>query len=266
MAIIRSGWVLQRLIVMVLQPLTLTWCCSHASGGILDLLMTDVPVLIWVAVVAPIGNSDHSSLSAVISTAQAVPNLCVSRKVFLKHQVSWNTVCGAMWDLPWHNIWSSDNPVEVLNEHLSLLIGRYVPTKIIHVRNKENPWFDDQCRRAFDLKQEAHLWWTRDHSWVNWEEFVLCQDRVNETYSEAKHQFSVRNIDVLMNVQTLLSGGPLLSPLCSARVRHCLLWSVRVGDWCVSHLARLICCQIILTAHSPGSLLICWSLAIRLLV
>ena len=103
--------------------------------------------------------SDHSSLSAVISTAQPVRNLCVSRKVFLKHQVNWNTVCGAMRDLPWSNIWSSANPVEVLNKHLSLLVGRYVPTKIIRVRNKDKPWFDDQCRRAFDLKQEAHLWW-----------------------------------------------------------------------------------------------------------
>ena len=75
-------------------------------------------------------------------------------KVFLKHQVNWNTVCGAMQDLPWRIIWSSDNPVEVLNEHLSLLVGRYVPTKIIHERNKDKPWFDDQYRRAFDLKQE----------------------------------------------------------------------------------------------------------------
>ena len=57
----------------------------HVHGGTHDLLMTDVPALVWVAVVAPIGNSDHSSLSAVISMAQAVPNLCVSRKVFLKH-------------------------------------------------------------------------------------------------------------------------------------------------------------------------------------
>ena len=81
---------------------------THARGGILDLLMTDVPDLIQVAVVAPIGNSAHSSLSAVISTAQAVPNLCFSREVFLKHQVNWNTVCGAMWDLPWRNIWSSE--------------------------------------------------------------------------------------------------------------------------------------------------------------
>ena len=129
--------------------------------------MTDVPDLIQVAVVAPIGNSDHSTFSAVISTEQAVPSLCVSRKVFLKHQVNWNTVCSAMRDLPWRNISSSDNPVEDLNEHLTLLVGRYVSTKIIRVRNKNKPWFDDLCRRVFDLKQEAHLRWTRDHSRVN---------------------------------------------------------------------------------------------------
>ena len=48
--------------------------------------MTDVPDIVLVSVVAPICNSDHSSLTAVISIAQSVPSLCVSRKVFLKHQ------------------------------------------------------------------------------------------------------------------------------------------------------------------------------------
>ena len=38
--------------------------------------MTDVPDLVRVAVVAPISNSDHFSLLAVISMAQAVPNVC----------------------------------------------------------------------------------------------------------------------------------------------------------------------------------------------
>ena len=35
---------------------------THARGGTLDLLMTDVPALVRVAVVAPILNSDYSSL------------------------------------------------------------------------------------------------------------------------------------------------------------------------------------------------------------
>ena len=77
---------------------------THTCNGTLDLLMTDVPDLVQVAVVAPIINSDHSSLLGVISMAHAVPKLCVSRKVFLKHQVNWNTVCGAIQYLPWRNI------------------------------------------------------------------------------------------------------------------------------------------------------------------
>ena len=76
--------------------------------------------------------------------AQVAPNLCVSRKVFLKHQVNWNTVCGAIQDLPLRNIWFAENPVEVLNEHLSLLVGRYAQTNVIRVRNKDKPWVDDQ--------------------------------------------------------------------------------------------------------------------------
>ena len=32
---------------------------THARGGTLDLLMTDVPDLVWVAVVVPLGSSDY---------------------------------------------------------------------------------------------------------------------------------------------------------------------------------------------------------------
>ena len=73
---------------------------THARGGTIDLLMTDVPDLVRVAVLASIGDSDHSSLSAVISISRAVPNVCVSWKDFLKHQVNWNTVCGEIQDCP----------------------------------------------------------------------------------------------------------------------------------------------------------------------
>ena len=81
--------------------------------------MTDVPDHVWIAVVALIGNSDHSSLSEIISMAQPVPNLCVSRKVFVKHQVNWNTVGGAIQDLPWHNIWLADSPGQGRMDDLS---------------------------------------------------------------------------------------------------------------------------------------------------
>ena len=197
MDIIRSGWVLPPRTVMhvvaAFEFVSVYGCDqlvvgpTHARGGTLDLLITDVPDLVRVAVVAPIGYSDHSSLSAVILLAQAVPNLCVNKKVFPIHQVNRNTVCGAIQDPPLCNIWLDDNPVEVLNGHLTLLVGRYVPTKVVHERNKDKPWFDDQCRHAFGLKQEAHPRWSRDRSLVNWEEIVRCQVRANKIYLEAKH-------------------------------------------------------------------------------
>ena len=77
---------------------------THVRGGTLDLLMTDIPDLVWVTVVAPPGSSDHSSLSAAISMAQAIPDLCVSRKVLLKHRVNWSAVCDAIGVLPWQSI------------------------------------------------------------------------------------------------------------------------------------------------------------------
>ena len=87
--IISVNFQLKQLSVKCL-PITISYsCCSIPMyiffGGTLDLLMTDVPDLVRVAVVAP---SDHSSLSAVISIAQEVPNLCESRKVFHTHQVN----------------------------------------------------------------------------------------------------------------------------------------------------------------------------------
>ena len=83
---------------------------THARGGILDLPMTDVPDLVRVAVVAPLGRSDHSSLSIAILMAQAIPNLCVSSRVLFKHRVNWCAVC-AIGVLPWRSTWSADNPV-----------------------------------------------------------------------------------------------------------------------------------------------------------
>ena len=75
---------------------------THARGRTLD-LMTGVPDLVRVVIVHPYVTR-IISLSDVNSMAQAVQNLCVYRKVFLKHQVNWNTVGGVLQDLRCRNI------------------------------------------------------------------------------------------------------------------------------------------------------------------
>ena len=160
--------------------------------------MTDVPDLVRVAAVAPLGSSDYSSLSGAISMAQAIPNLCVSRSVLMKHQVNWTLVRDAIGELPGRSIWSADNPVERLHANFTLLVERFVPSKVIR---KDMPWFNGNYRRAFNLKQEVHLRWTHDLSRVNWDEFIHYQRRTNEVYAEAGRQFRVRSLNVLMNAQ-----------------------------------------------------------------
>ena len=100
MAIIRSGigfYATNRHVVSAYEFKTVSDCDqlvfdpTHARGGTLALLLTDAHDL--VRIVAPIGNTNHSSPSAVISMAPAVRNLCVSRKVFLKHQLSQLEYC-----------------------------------------------------------------------------------------------------------------------------------------------------------------------------
>ena len=85
--------------------------------------------------------------------------------------------------------------------------------------------------------------------------------RANETYSEAKRQFSDRNMDVLMNVQ---SPHKWWSTLKSAVFGSSLALPPLVSEG-----GGLMCESIgkaDLTASSPGRLLICRSLAIHLLV
>ena len=123
---------------------------THARGGTLDHVTTADPDQLRVAVVAPIGNSDHVSLSAAISMSQAVPNLCVIGRKFSSNTKLIAIQFAVQYRLCRRNIWFADNPVEVLNEHLSLMVGRCIPTKVSGGRNKDKPWFDDQCSPAFD--------------------------------------------------------------------------------------------------------------------
>ena len=52
--------------------------------------------------------------------------------------VNFSAVCDAIGVLPWRSIWSADNLFERLSVHLSLLVERFVLTKVISVHNKDN--------------------------------------------------------------------------------------------------------------------------------
>ena len=104
---------------------------------------------------------------------------------------------------------------------------------------------------------------TRELSRVNWEEFICCQVRLGRVCSLSSGQRN-RRPSVSFVSETgmslsmpcpIISGGPLLSQLCSALARHCIRLLVVVVDWCASLLVRLIFCLI--TWHQSPSRITC---------
>ena len=97
----QSGWDHASLMPMVwlllILPLLLTvlnWLMvpTHRAGGVLDLVLTNVPDLCNVHVHSNVGRSHGVALNL----SPAVAGFDVARRVPLKSRVNWNAVCEAL--------------------------------------------------------------------------------------------------------------------------------------------------------------------------
>ena len=162
---------------------------THQGGGVLDLVLTNVPDLCDVQVGSPIGNSDHSYLSVVLTTNVRAPSFCVSRTVYQKSRINWDNVVSDVMGLSWSDVRRSENCVEALDTALLGIINARVPKVTVRTRRGDYPWFDDECRRAFDDKQEAYHVWLRDRTPVNWQNFRHRQQEAKTVYDLAEQRY-----------------------------------------------------------------------------
>ena len=75
---------------------------------------------------------------------------------------------------------------------------RFVPMVTVRRRGGGAAWFDDDCRRAFELKQSAYHRWCRNRSAENWDLFCQARGTANRLYAAAKARYSAdcrRNLD-----------------------------------------------------------------------
>ena len=83
---------------------------THARGGILDLLIIDVPDLVQVAVVAPLQVTRITPLYLQSFRWLGLFQTCVFVGKFSLNIKSIGIQFVLQQDLPWRNIWSADNP------------------------------------------------------------------------------------------------------------------------------------------------------------
>ena len=173
---------------------------THKDGNRLDLVMTDVPEAVDVAVGAPLGTSDHSHVSMTVQLTHPRPNDCVRREVYLKQRADWTAIEDAVARLPWGRIVSQDNPIDLLNSHTARILDRMVPKTVVRVRSWDRPWFDAECRLIFDEKQQAYRRWCRSRNPEDWARFTELRRTAHLVFDAAEQRHHDRAKESLLAV------------------------------------------------------------------
>lgn len=175
---------------------------THRGGGILDLVMTNVPDLCRVEVQGCIGRSDHSTIRLALDLAPSVPGFDVACRVPLKSRVNWNGVRAALLGIRWGPLFRSPTMIDVLDDQLNRIIEQFVPFVTIRKRMGDSPWFDAECRLSFELKQSAYYRWCGDRNGGNWDLYLQARGAAEACYAAAKFRYSERCKEQLLSSST----------------------------------------------------------------
>ena len=117
---------------------------SHIAGNRLNIVMTDVPDIVDVVVGTPLDTSDQCFVSCVLRVEQSEPVYNARSTVFLTYRANWDSVCSAVRSYTWSTIWKPADWLVAFERAIGEVIGRYVPTTVLHIRSGDKQIF--QCQ------------------------------------------------------------------------------------------------------------------------
>ena len=84
-----------------------------------------------------------------------------------------------------------------MNQAVVGVVERLVPKVVLRVKSSDKPWFDGQCRTAFDVKQTAYHAWARSKTPPRWEAYLRARNEAQVVYAEARERHDRRLRDAL---------------------------------------------------------------------
>ena len=158
-----------------------------------------------------------------------------------------------------------------MNEDLSLLFRRFVPTEVIRMHIKDKPWFNHDWRYAFEFKWRLIVGglrrWSRETSSVELTGMSLSAGRLRLMRSMIRRgiSFCAKTWMFWWTLSDSTSGGPLeVTCVWLVFIFSSSHWCESTVDWSARRLVKQICCQISLTVSNPGIQCIYHPFAIRL--
>ena len=93
-------------------------------------------------------------------------------------------------DLNLSGIYRHPNITECLNDLLSSIIERIIPSKILKFRVNDKPWFNAECKLAYHEKHEAYHLWRSNHSEFLWQNFTEFRSQAQNVYEWADRAYN----------------------------------------------------------------------------
>ena len=112
---------------------------THCAGGILDLVMSDVPDLCKVRVSCSNGRSAHSHVGILLDLSLGARCFDFSQEVVLKSRVNWQNIRSTVAQMPWGAIVRSPVMVDVLDVKLGRIVRDHVPRIEVRRRSGDEP-------------------------------------------------------------------------------------------------------------------------------
>ena len=106
------------------------------EGGVLDLVLKNVPDLCNKHVLGNVGRSDHVTLGVALNLSLTVAGFDVAHRVPLKSRVNWIAGCEALSGLNWRSIFRSPTVVQDFDREVSRIMERFVPMVTVRRRGR----------------------------------------------------------------------------------------------------------------------------------
>ena len=104
------------------------------------------------------------------------------------------SVRSAVRSFKWSTILkSAAGPLVAFDRAFGEVIGRYVPTTVLHSRSGDMQWCGASCRRAYNAKHTAYRAWCKASTAEHWSQIVLARaeaQRVNGAARESHNELT----------------------------------------------------------------------------
>lgn len=174
---------------------------THAGGGRLDLVMTDLAG-VKVSVLPPIGSSDHSCIDINVKFPGLVLEKPIKRLIYLYQKADWNKFRDIIDRTDWNTVIGSKTtkPELSITKFTSVLqaaIRECVPSVVLKSDKRENNWYSNELSRLASLRKAAHDQWKSSPTSVNWDAFKCIRNEIVSKLRHARQKYNEHSVQKL---------------------------------------------------------------------